>query len=127
MPKFQSLLHQGISLLEMQSVTDVVAARVFQSLLHQGISLLGAGIRGPRPRRVRVSIPSSSGHQFTGIGATPTRQGQELVSIPSSSGHQFTVDQIQASFGDIHVEFQSLLHQGISLLNGKHSMLFQLR
>ena len=62
---FQSLLHQGISLLRLGSFlpgTDIVE---FQSLLHQGISLLGPDGRPAGGHAAVVSIPSSSGHQFT--------------------------------------------------------------
>ena len=88
----------------------------FQSLLHQGISLLGAVFarrqnrpphsfnpffirasvycdwaqRGKRCSR-NVSIPSSSGHQFTGSSNSLITSFHASVSIPSSSGHQFTV------------------------------------
>ena len=116
---FQSLLHQGISLLsELDNVQRAVErAEAFQSLLHQGISLLGVGkaqhrrwqlgsvsipsssghqftarLRaGNAPAKVLVSIPSSSGHQFTGISTSKCLTGSfRMVSIPSSSGHQFT-------------------------------------
>ena len=65
----------------------------FQSLLHQGISLL---IAAPR----------------TTCSATAS------VSIPSSSGHQFTVSPCAHCPCGIGL-FQSLLHQGISLLAGR--------
>ena len=139
----------------------------FQSLLHQGISLLA--VRPPRNQlaTTNVSIPSSSGHQFTANGkstGSPTDRRRfnpffirasvycrrerwrmqamtAIVSIPSSSGHQFTATGaspasrrppsrfnpffIRASvywierllsINLIHLQFQSLLHQGISLL-----------
>ena len=163
---FQSLLHQGISLLQNLNVWIEYFQMAFQSLLHQGISLLHfAGFLVENPS-VMVSIPSSSGHQFTVRSPKPSRRskiswfqsllhqgisllrldarrpydGLEIVSIPSSSGHQFTefaplgpggqrfVVSIPSSSGHqftgyhpsperaAHVPFQSLLHQGISLL-----------
>ena len=115
----------------------------FQSLLHQGISLLHAYI-GPLslPEDARVSIPSSSGHQFTDrtmwnfaksrskvsipsssghqftarFRRVPGVGGTRRVSIPSSSGHQFTVGHARLERGVNSAAFQSLLHQGISLL-----------
>ena len=62
----------------------------FQSLLHQGISLL-------------VGIVANLGIAI------------DHVSIPSSSGHQFTEGYGQMVDRDL-LPFQSLLHQGISLL-----------
>ena len=66
-----------------------------------------------------VSIPSSSGHQFTGfkrdVGRNPIIR---TVSIPSSSGHQFTDTAFIRLFAP-KVGFQSLLHQGISLLSSE--------
>ena len=62
---FQSLLHQGISLLESKALNSGLQDSEFQSLLHQGISLLLQLIRQDRSEGGRVSIPSSSGHQFT--------------------------------------------------------------
>ena len=64
---------------------------MFQSLLHQGISLLRRRRTLPDRSCPEVSIPSSSGHQFT-------------ASFPS----KIAISEIPA--------FQSLLHQGISLL-----------
>ena len=140
MKAFQSLLHQGISLLQPEKchrvqyrfcfnpffirasvywiVLQAAAARAalpFQSLLHQGISLL---VEAPSPEEAGqevVSIPSSSGHQFTGFPGSPLHIHSPcfnpffirasvywftkalvhknfllIVSIPSSSGHQFT-------------------------------------
>ena len=114
---------------------------VFQSLLHQGISLLRTGMAPWRPGAASVSIPSSSGHQFTDHGGTQAAPAARRVSIPSSSGHQFTVigwplswlvspmvsipssSGHQFTGGGMDVAqaatlagFQSLLHQGISLL-----------
>ena len=164
---FQSLLHQGISLLRFSGWASANARTGFQSLLHQGISLLlqhgdrrgvqdaqrfnpffirasvywsATGLH-PECLAPRVSIPSSSGHQFT---AEIRENGEEFVvfvSIPSSSGHQFTdirilqdvwkilrrfnpffirasVYCVRMRHGTRHVDrsFQSLLHQGISLL-----------
>ncbi len=139
---FQSLLHQGISLLGRPDVSRragdyrsfnpfFIRASVycainrftkgdklmpFQSLLHQGISLLPALAERLGADVAAVSIPSSSGHQFTGGGylADAVHVGKRFnpffirasvycapgrptapscsppVSIPSSSGHQFT-------------------------------------
>ena len=88
----------------------------FQSLLHQGISLLRRRAVSAHCGAAPVSIPSSSGHQFTGERdgtQAPQRGG---VSIPSSSGHQFTGPRLPIDdFKNLSV-FQSLLHQGISLL-----------
>ena len=90
---FQSLLHQGISLLTRIRVRYCAYTDPFQSLLHQGISLLVDC--GSSPRRTpwpSVSIPSSSGHQFTVFWSINSPQSgcPHFVSIPSSSGHQFT-------------------------------------
>ena len=115
--EFQSLLHQGISLLDTDSndgeeykiyvsipsssghqftvfysyemINGLYCLR-FQSLLHQGISLLDSNLFAIGPVADNVSIPSSSGHQFTGTVKYGTRQVTATVSIPSSSGHQFT-------------------------------------
>ena len=63
----------------------------FQSLLHQGISLLVGNLRIDPPAPESVSIPSSSGHQFTDKRDNASLlMAFEKVSIPSSSGHQFT-------------------------------------
>ena len=114
----------------------------FQSLLHQGISLLMVlKSESEIHETLIVSIPSSSGHQFTGstlrlAGETGTSVFQSLlhqgisllaflrtssgglgfVSIPSSSGHQFTGRPILPDT-PASTKFQSLLHQGISLLS----------
>ena len=65
--KFQSLLHQGISLLAANFFSSLFAGgSEFQSLLHQGISLLDRVHDGNHGAVRPVSIPSSSGHQFTG-------------------------------------------------------------
>ena len=64
----------------------------------------------------RVSIPSSSGHQFTGMISSPNIAQCATVSIPSSSGHQFTGKSRIRYRGAREAGFQSLLHQGISLL-----------
>ena len=45
---------------------DCVSSREFQSLLHQGISLLLGAFIPHDTTLLAVSIPSSSGHQFTG-------------------------------------------------------------
>ena len=141
--EFQSLLHQGISLLGLGSQPSATAlAPEFQSLLHQGISLLHKTPRVARDRAPPVSIPSSSGHQFTAKPRPNPRavnpaqfqsllhQGISLlrgqarlnlyqpkqVSIPSSSGHQFTACGQPDCRHVGWLAFQSLLHQGISLL-----------
>ena len=116
--EFQSLLHQGISLLEEEGLLIeeafplrfnpfFIRASVycdlahsfgsakeakFQSLLHQGISLLIDRPQHPNPVKAeKVSIPSSSGHQFTVYRSMPrSTRPRRRVSIPSSSGHQFT-------------------------------------
>ena len=112
---FQSLLHQGISLLGTAGALATGQGVSFQSLLHQGISLLPTGhfvltsaySFGFNPFFIRasvywqegrhaqgdncgVSIPSSSGHQFTAMRERAAELDSALVSIPSSSGHQFT-------------------------------------
>ena len=43
----------------------------FQSLLHQGISLLQRPLGHEPLQPVHVSIPSSSGHQFTEVVSPP--------------------------------------------------------
>ena len=63
-----------------------------------------------------VSIPSSSGHQFTGRTSPAGAAMANCVSIPSSSGHQFTGMQVITVVAGRILAFQSLLHQGISLL-----------
>ena len=166
--KFQSLLHQGISLLpdgvgsrrgrfqrrfnpffirasvywQRPRCRSTPVPTPFQSLLHQGISLLQAAIALTGRCSWKVSIPSSSGHQFTegawrparrrwrrpfqsllhqGISLLPCCRASSIrrtraVSIPSSSGHQFTGWQLHQTAIKPALEFQSLLHQGISLL-----------
>ena len=148
---------------------------MFQSLLHQGISLLTSIHPGPDCIPARVSIPSSSGHQFTGqwkplfmfaegrpvsipsssghqftgcanqcdqrwhglrfnpffirasvywtcIGPAIPSRALRPVSIPSSSGHQFTERPKSRVDDGVGMKFQSLLHQGISLLQGKYQL-----
>ena len=90
--EFQSLLHQGISLLGTAHQSAAERVVLFQSLLHQGISLLE--------------------YQK----GTVLADGRVSVSIPSSSGHQFTEGVIRANSFTRLSGFQSLLHQGISLL-----------
>ena len=115
--QFQSLLHQGISLLARPPGRGRLRIPAFQSLLHQGISLLD-GVAWDVTVALRiVSIPSSSGHQFTGIlpvGPVAGRraefqsllhQGISLLNTPSSRRSRIKA-----------WRFQSLLHQGISLL-----------
>ncbi len=141
---FQSLLHQGISLLLMDDNPAAIWVWKFQSLLHQGISLLDDEFFDQSIGFIdTVSIPSSSGHQFTGLRVFRSSFGIELfqsllhqgisllrvrparalsrirdVSIPSSSGHQFTAVSRLLIQAGVPV-FQSLLHQGISLLGAK--------
>ena len=64
---FQSLLHQGISLLQVGGYVNGDFYAAFQSLLHQGISLLHDGTHPQGKGAGYVSIPSSSGHQFTDL------------------------------------------------------------
>ena len=104
----------------------------FQSLLHQGISLLSCAPCRASTSAPSVSIPSSSGHQFTGLTWTkPSRRkgrrfqsllhqgisllcvigfiqqhGDRIVSIPSSSGHQFTA---------VHVGNHVYIPNGVSI------------
>ena len=94
----------------------------FQSLLHQGISLLREEEDGSHTYHVFVSIPSSSGHQFTdGMAA-------RNVVFPALRFNPFF---IRASVywlfrrrrkARLRLEFQSLLHQGISLLFDVYQM-----
>ena len=141
---FQSLLHQGISLLHIPDCVLHALVQMFQSLLHQGISLL-ASLRQSRThfRSPGVSIPSSSGHQFTGsrnrtVHATAKKKFQSLlhqgISLlrpggdagRTALGQGFNPFFIRASVywqkvpprtcGKETALFQSLLHQGISLL-----------
>ena len=114
--QFQSLLHQGISLLLTSRRATPASSCMFQSLLHQGISLLvafedvGTLLRHGRfnPFFIRASVYCSFAKKFI-------RTLARIVSIPSSSGHQFTDrDDLVDEIGDLL--FQSLLHQGISLL-----------
>ncbi len=113
---FQSLLHQGISLLAFpRSRRRWTIEVTFQSLLHQGISLLGFGgvagfaeAGGFNPFFIRASVYCGKVYKQ---GKKPPRG----VSIPSSSGHQFTGRDGGAQAGEPR-QFQSLLHQGISLL-----------
>ncbi len=93
---FQSLLHQGISLLAPRRTASGRAPCTFQSLLHQGISLLSIQYAVSCLCDRFVSIPSSSGHQFTGAASDCQRPRALHVSIPSSSGHQFTGKPIHA-------------------------------
>ena len=89
----------------------------FQSLLHQGISLLQIIPVDCHQTCFFVSIPSSSGHQFTGI---------PLINIAPRKIRSFNPFFIRASVycsGNPYewnvklvFPFQSLLHQGISLL-----------
>ena len=88
---FQSLLHQGISLLGITGPATEADLTTFQSLLHQGISLLLSLYAMCRSAISSVSIPSSSGHQFTECDHNAwVMLIEHEVSIPSSSGHQFT-------------------------------------
>ncbi len=117
--RFQSLLHQGISLLLSRRSPPPSLLGGFQSLLHQGISLLN---------RIRqlftedwglVSIPSSSGHQFTDRRIMRKRRwldGFNPFFIRASVYCPETVSPVDARM----IMFQSLLHQGISLLFQLH-------
>ncbi len=78
----------------------------FQSLLHQGISLLVSPIAPSSISIEQVSIPSSSGHQFTARPASALGASPDPVSIPSSSGHQFT------AWNEV---INELLDQGVSI------------
>ena len=108
-----------------------------------GHQFTGCGAAAGKGGRVGVSIPSSSGHQFTAVHPVGggRRRGRSFnpffirasvywdatitvgtnaltnqVSIPSSSGHQFTGWRAPTSPASPSRAFQSLLHQGISLL-----------
>ena len=91
LPRFQSLLHQGISLLMDKETGATGIKTVFQSLLHQGISLLLIGNLATMMHRVIL---------FQSL----LHQGISLLRYPHGRG--LPVSQW----------FQSLLHQGISLL-----------
>ena len=114
---FQSLLHQGISLLRRPTRGRQSNARLFQSLLHQGISLLQGEDRSDHCRPDGVSIPSSSGHQFTACGwwrrASPRRSRFNPFFIRASVYCHAYVTRYKPH---PRAMFQSLLHQGISLL-----------
>ena len=114
---FQSLLHQGISLLCNEQIpTTAPRSAPFQSLLHQGISLLDTHDGPSRRRGARVSIPSSSGHQFTGRRTQQARRkwrGRFNPFFIRASVYWATSPKRAASS---RPSFQSLLHQGISLL-----------
>ena len=114
-PVFQSLLHQGISLLltVVSPGRPVIAG--FQSLLHQGISLLDvetarqiAACHCFNPFFIRASVycrglrhPGQLPHR----GFNPFFIRASVYWVPSTA----------AKFW-VWKEFQSLLHQGISLL-----------
>ena len=92
----------------------------FQSLLHQGISLLACRDATLFPRRregfnpffIRASV-------YWHVGMQRYSLGDGKVSIPSSSGHQFTGFAPGTWRAARAPRFQSLLHQGISLLHAK--------
>ena len=90
---------------------------MFQSLLHQGISLLRRGPRPAGPRQRSVSIPSSSGHQFTGFRSLAHAgfRGKEFQSLLHQGISLLVIDAERLS-RPRKTKFQSLLHQGISLL-----------
>ena len=114
--RFQSLLHQGISLLLITQFRKELQCVAFQSLLHQGISLLGSIGKWAAP--TSASMFQSLLHQGISLlssKATAWRSCRAWVSIPSSSGHQFTEGHRWRP-NHISAPFQSLLHQGISLL-----------
>ena len=140
-PKFQSLLHQGISLLWPWTATAPACpppVSIPSSSGHQFTASAPPDGRSCPRRRFNpffirasvycapsgdsgdiareVSIPSSSGHQFTGNLQGLCRPCHQAVSIPSSSGHQFTVLRVGGLAVRDATAFQSLLHQGISLL-----------
>ena len=114
--KFQSLLHQGISLLRMDSHCRRCVRSLFQSLLHQGISLLVEPQPFKEELSFSVSIPSSSGHQFTVV-----LQLCHVLLLCRRFNPFFIRASVYcaakaAQLGDVVRVFQSLLHQGISLL-----------
>ena len=140
--RFQSLLHQGISLLfaeasllrriwkfrfnpffirasvywEKISSTLDWSSFPFQSLLHQGISLLLAVGQAHEPENVSVSIPSSSGHQFTALVQQCLSFGGSFCFNPFFIRASVYCLKLSAAEYAVHYLFQSLLHQGISLL-----------
>ena len=95
-----------------------VSSQEFQSLLHQGISLLKLKGRAREYGLLSVSIPSSSGHQFTVKARNSPTSGLGVgfnpffirASVYCCAFCGFTARNCCRSF-------QSLLHQGISLLN----------
>ena len=116
---FQSLLHQGISLLRSSRASKAQALRLFQSLLHQGISLLL-----PQLEALTGRLP-----QFQSL----LHQGISLLLTVSNSanilGLSFNPFFIRASvywlsmdmgYPNALIWFQSLLHQGISLLGEEY-------
>ena len=119
-PEFQSLLHQGISLLGLQFGPQFRRPELwFQSLLHQGISLLGTDHKHAVQKHEKgVSIPSSSGHQFTGRKNLRflTRNSPGFQSL-LHQGISLLAQQLIAVSASAVCWFQSLLHQGISLLS----------
>ena len=139
---FQSLLHQGISLLASDHTTVCGQWDLVSIPSSSGHQFTGRWTPCAPPCAPRsVSIPSSSGHQFTETQAGVSTGRHVAVSIPSSSGHQFTERELAARsaavlgrFNPFFIRasvyweaipplqlarwkrFQSLLHQGISLL-----------
>ena len=113
--RFQSLLHQGISLLTASRPGVGLLSVAFQSLLHQGISLLANGCQPPIGMRKTFQSLLHQGISLLDDGGQPVK-ADFSVSIPSSSGHQFTGTRWVRSTGSGLSAFQSLLHQGISLL-----------
>ena len=114
--EFQSLLHQGISLLGSQSVFVILAKVLFQSLLHQGISLLKLIWLHMEYGHWSVSIPSSSGHQFTAGQRRQRRRGARTGFNPFFIRASVYCDPVPYVYQRLTQPFQSLLHQGISLL-----------
>ena len=90
--EFQSLLHQGISLLNLHDAIDKKRVAKFQSLLHQGISLL--------------IIKRNSSVYWKNSFQSLLHQGISLLNANSARRRPVSLAST----------FQSLLHQGISLL-----------
>ena len=89
--RFQSLLHQGISLLiAPDAVPPNVMLISFNPFFIRASVYWQALTKPPRIAIRSVSIPSSSGHQFTARICRRDAMSRVTVSIPSSSGHQFT-------------------------------------
>ena len=89
--RFQSLLHQGISLLLGRLCTGAACdrPRFNPFFIRASVYCVPLTVRKGAQSRL-VSIPSSSGHQFTEVLRNLFTGLLLAVSIPSSSGHQFT-------------------------------------